>query len=277
MRREVLLNIVLFTAACVLVSGRILADETKVVDDHYDHRPLKEITPAQRARARGYSPYAGRNFPARALFGDTHHHTANSGDAFMGGDRLTPEEAYRFARGEEVVSSTGLPVKLSRPLDFLVISDHAEGLGVITEVYSGNPEFISDPALAHWNKMVQAGGADGKAREKIYEVAWGDAEHRPRGADGGIPPVGDMVDVANATWTDTIGDASLAAVLSDSDFDPSQLAVYHARAIEIPTPRWTAYDALRFGIEMSPDVPMKQQERAWVIADLVFAGAVIPF
>jgi hypothetical protein len=106
-------------------------------------------------------------------------------------------------------------------------------------------------------------GADGKAREKIYEVAWGDAEHRPRGADGGIPPVGDTVDVANATWADTIGDASLAAVWSDPDFDPSQLAFYYARAIEIPTPRWTAYDALRFGIEMSPDVPMKQQERAW--------------
>jgi len=79
----------------------------------------------------------------------------------------------------------------------------------------------------------------------------------------GEPAVGDTVDVANATWTDTIGDPSLAGTWTDPDFDPAQRAFYYARVIEIPTPRWTAYDALRFGIEMSPEVPMKQQERAW--------------
>ena len=63
----------------------------------------------------------------------------------MAGDRLTPEQSYRFARGEEVVSSTGVPAKLSRPLDFLVVSDHAEGLGVMFQVYDGNPAFASDP------------------------------------------------------------------------------------------------------------------------------------
>ena len=71
------------------------------------------------------------------------------------------------------------------------------------------------------------------------------------------------VDVANATWTDSIGATSLATVWTDPDFDPDQRAFYYARVIEIPTPRWTAYDALRFGVEMSPDVPMVQQERAW--------------
>ena len=71
---------------------------------------------------------------------------------FAAGNRLTPEEAYRFARGEEVVSSTGVPVKLSRPLDFLVVSDHAEGLGLMQEVYKGNPAFVSDPTLARWRK-----------------------------------------------------------------------------------------------------------------------------
>jgi hypothetical protein len=107
-----------------------------------------------------YSPYAGRDYPARPLFGDTHHHTSNSGDAFMGGNRLTPEQAYRFALGHEVVSSTGVPAKLSRPLDFLVISDHAEGLGVVTEVFNGNPAFISDPELARWHEMMKAGGKE---------------------------------------------------------------------------------------------------------------------
>jgi hypothetical protein len=619
----------------------------KVVDDPYEHRPLEEITPAERAKVRGFSPYAGREFPTLALFGDTHHHTSNSGDAFMAGNRLTPRQAYRFGRGEEVVSSTGVPVKLSRPLDFLVIADHAEGLGVITEVYNGNPAFISDPTLARWNKMMQAGGeeaakaqgelvsaqaqgtlpgpvqdpkvvgpvmrtvweqytetaeqfnepgvftamigyewtsvpggnnlhrnvlyrdgketadqvfpftawqsedpeklwewmaayeektggrliaiphngnlsngrmfelidfegnpidrdyaerrarfevlqeviqtkgnsethptlspndefagdlgvagwdygnltlegepesaemrptgylrgglmrgleqqaelgvnpfkfgmvgstdvhnsltaieednffgkhpiqepsphrwdhvskegfgktrytwhylaagyavvwatentreaiwdamkrrevygtsgtrirlrffggwgftpvdaetryvadlgyakgvpmgsdlperpdgevpgflvaalkdpmfgnldriqivkgwlgADGKAQERVYDVVWGDADRREIGPDGRLTPVGNTVDVANATWTDSIGDPQLVAVWTDPDFDPSQRAFYYARVIEIPTPRWTAYDALRFDIEMSSEVPMVQQERAW--------------
>jgi hypothetical protein len=119
-----------------------------------------EKTPAEAEEARKhYSPYA-RKFPTRAYFGDTHHHTANSGDAFMAGDRLTPEQSYRFARGEEVVSSTGVPVKLSRPLDFLVVSDHAEGLGVMMQVYEGNPAFMSDPILARWNKAMKAGGKE---------------------------------------------------------------------------------------------------------------------
>ncbi len=75
----------------------------------------------------GYSPYAGRNFPTRVLWGDTHLHTANSLDAAAFGNTLGPEEALRFARGEEIVSSSGQRVKLSRPLDFLVVADHAEG------------------------------------------------------------------------------------------------------------------------------------------------------
>jgi hypothetical protein len=595
----------------------------------------------------GYSPYAGRNYPTRVFWGDTHHHTANSGDAFMGGDRLSPEQAYRFARGEEVVSSSGVAVKLSRPLDFLVISDHAEGLGVVYEVYNGNPVMMEDGTLARWSEMMKAGGqeaaqaqnelvsaqaqgtlpgpvtdpkivgpvvkgvwqeytataerfnepgrftamigyewtsvpggnnlhrnvlfrdgkeradeivpfsswqsedpeylwqwmanyekktggkvlaiphngnlsngrmfalvdfegnplsrdyarrrarweplqevmqtkgnsethptlspndefadygiagweygnltlegepetpemrpymylrggllnglalgrklganpfkfgmiggsdvhnsltaieednfmgkhvsqeprperwehvskqgfgktrytwhytaagyaaiwalentreslwdammrkevyatsgtrmtvrffggwdfqaddararyvadvgyrkgvpmgadlppkaagrkaptflvaalkdpisgnldriqivkgwlgADGKTHEKIYDVAWGDAERRQPGLDGKLPPVGDTVDVARATWTNTIGDPDLAAVWKDPDFDPSRPAFYYARVLEIPTPRWTAYDALRFGVKMAPEVPMKQQERAW--------------
>ena len=599
------------------------------------------------ASASRYSPYAGREYPTQVYFGDTHHHTANSGDAFMNGDRLSPEDAYRFARGEEVVSSTGIPVKLARPLDFLVISDHAEGLGVMYEVYNGNPVMMADETLARWNKMMKAGGdeaasaqnelvsaqaqgtlpgpvtnpeiagplqktvwqaytetaeqyndpgrftamigyewtsvpggnnlhrnvlfrdskneadqitpftawqsedpedlwqwmadyeqktggqvlaiphngnlsngrmfalmdfegnpltqdyagrrarweplqevmqtkgnsethpglspndefadygivgweygnltmegepesqemrpfmylrgglmnglaqerklgtnpfkfgmiggtdihnsltaidednffgkhvsqepsphrwdhiskqgfgktrytwhytaagyaavwatdntrealwdamhrkevyatsgnrstvrffggwdytaddastryiadagyakgvpmgadlpamskgasaptflvaamkdpeggnldriqiikgwldADGETHEKIYDVAWGDAATRKPGKDGKLPPVGDTVDVANATWTNTIGDPDLAAVWIDPDFDASQPAFYYARVIDIPTPRWTAYDQKRFGIKMSDDVPMKTQERAW--------------
>ena len=119
----------------------------------------------------GYSPYVDRDYPTRVYFGDTHHHTANSGDAFMNGNQLSPEEAYRFARGEPVVSSSGIPVELARPLDFLVISDHAEGLGVMYEVYNGNPVMMADETLARWNKMMKAGGAEsGKAMNELISA-----------------------------------------------------------------------------------------------------------
>src|SRR5512137_585115 len=80
-----------------------------------DKATLEKAFPARA----GYSPYAGRNFPTRPYFGDTHLHTSFSMDAGAFGARLGPREAYRFARGEEVMSSTGQPVKLARPLDFL--------------------------------------------------------------------------------------------------------------------------------------------------------------
>ena len=76
-----------------------------------------------------YSPYAGRHFPTEVLWGDTHLHTGNSLDAGAFGARLLPGDAHRFARGEELTSSTGLKVKLSRPLDFLVVSDHSDNMG----------------------------------------------------------------------------------------------------------------------------------------------------
>ncbi|MBV9376483.1 MAG: DUF3604 domain-containing protein [Alphaproteobacteria bacterium] len=109
-------------------------------------------------KPRGYSPYAGQNYPTRVLWGDTHLHTANSLDAAAFGNTLGPEAAYRFARGEQVVSSTGQPVQLSRPLDFLVIADHAEGLGGMLELKKGNPLMMDDPTLRRWHEMVITGG-----------------------------------------------------------------------------------------------------------------------
>lgn len=136
------------------------AAAAKGLIDHYDgedhSRPAE--TPAQVEVKKRYSPYAGRKYPTRVFFGDTHHHTANSGDAFMGGNSLNPEQAYRFARGEEIISSSGVPAKLSRPLDFLVVSDHAEGLGLMTQVADGNPAFAGDPTLTRWGKALKAGG-----------------------------------------------------------------------------------------------------------------------
>jgi hypothetical protein len=92
-------------------------------------------------------------------------------------------------------------------------------------------------------------------------VAWS-GDRRP-GGDGKLPSVGSTVDVANATWTNTIGAPELIAVWRDPDFDPSQPAFYYGRVIEIPSPRWTAYDAKRYGVTPLPGTAMTVTERAY--------------
>mgnify|MGYP001825300117 CR=1 FL=1 len=101
----------------------------------------------------------------------------------------------------------------------------------------------------------------GKSNERVYDVVWSD--ERQAGSDGNLPDVGNTVDIANATWTNTIGDPELVAVWRDPEFDPLVRAFYYARVLEIPTPRWTAYDAKRFGDEMPDEVPMITRERAY--------------
>ena len=103
----------------------------------------------------------------------------------------------------------------------------------------------------------------GKLQEKIFNVAWGDADRRKLQADGKLPAVGNTVDVATASWTNTIGDPELATVWKDPEFDPAVSAFYYARVIEIPTPRWTAYDAKRFGVTPPPEALMTVSERAY--------------
>jgi hypothetical protein len=107
-------------------------------------------------------------------------------------------------------------------------------------------------------------GADGATQEKVYDVAW--SGDRVAGAGGKVPTVGNTVDVANANWTNTIGASELGTVWIDPDFDSAQKAFYYVRVIEIPTPRWTTYDAFRFGIDIPEGVPTSTQERAYTSA-----------
>jgi hypothetical protein len=116
--------------------------------------------PAKFYKKPGYSPYAGRVFPQRPLWGDQHTHTGWSVDAGIGGATLSPEDALRLARGEEVMASSGQPVKLSRPLDWLVVSDHSDGMGIISEIRAKNPELMADPQLARWGEAMAKGGAE---------------------------------------------------------------------------------------------------------------------
>jgi hypothetical protein len=123
---------------------------------------------------------------------------------------------------------------------------------------------LKDPLSGNLDRIqVVKGWLDkrGKRQEKVYDVAWSGS--RQPNADGKLPAVGNTVDIATATWTNTIGSPELITVWTDPDFDPDLPAVYYARVIEIPTPRWTAYEAARFGIEMPDEIPMTTQERAY--------------
>jgi hypothetical protein len=113
-----------------------------------------------------YSPYVGRNFPTRPLFGDTHLHTAMSFDAGMFGARLGPAEAYRFAKGEEVTSSSGQRARLSRPLDFLVVADHSDFMGLAPDFLGGKPEVLADPTARRWFELIR----EGKAGQAFNEL-----------------------------------------------------------------------------------------------------------
>ncbi len=103
----------------------------------------------------------------------------------------------------------------------------------------------------------------GKTHEKIYDVVWGDADRRSKDKQGKLPAISGTVDVANASWSNSIGDAELVGFWQDPDFDAAQAAVYYARIIEIPTPRWTAYDAKLLGDKMPEGTKFVIQERAY--------------
>jgi hypothetical protein len=128
---------------------------------------------AAHKRPPAYSPYVGRDYPTRPYFGDTHLHTSFSMDAGAFGARIGPRDAYRFARGEEVTASSGQPVKLSRPLDFLVVADHSDNMGFFPDLFAGKPELLADPTGRKWYDMIQAGRGGEAAMEIIVAFSHG--------------------------------------------------------------------------------------------------------
>lgn len=173
---------------------------------------------------------------------------------FFGGWEFTGKDAYNRLPAE-VGYSKGVPMGSD-------LAPAPKGKSAPTFLVAA----LKDPLSGNLDRIqIVKGWLDkgGKRQEKTYDVVWGDADKRKPGNDGKLPPVGNTVDVKEATWTNTIGDPELITVWQDRDFDPTQPAVYYARVIEIPTPRWTAYEAKRFGITMPAAVPMMTQERAY--------------
>ena len=162
-----------------------------IADEQAGEMTLNVEAAAEHFQSRGYSPYADRGFPTRPLWGDTHLHTANSPDAFAFGNRLTPEDAYRFAMGHSVTSSTGQRVQLSRPLDYLVVADHGVAMGAMMELYKGNPNLLKDDQLRRWHEMMNSSPEEGvqAAGELISEAS-----------QGNIPPAILDPTIARTVW-----------------------------------------------------------------------------
>ncbi len=134
-----------------------------------DKASLEKSYPSKRP----YSPWADRHFPERVYWGDTHLHTSFSMDAGAFGCRLGPRDAYRFAKGQEVTASSGQPVRLARPLDFLVVADHSDGFGFFPLIFGGDPKVMADPQGRRWNEMIQSGQGAAAAVEMITSFGRG--------------------------------------------------------------------------------------------------------
>jgi hypothetical protein len=144
-----------FMYAWLLVMSPAMAQDIGTADVEV----LKEVYPGKT-----YSPYAQRSFPSNVYWGETHLHTGLSLDAGLFGNILGPEDAYRFARGEEIKSSTGLPVKLGRPLDWMAVTDHTDAMGLATDIQKGTPNIMAVPKGREWHEgFAQGGQAAGKA------------------------------------------------------------------------------------------------------------------
>jgi hypothetical protein len=208
---------------------------------------------------------------------------AASGYAAVWATENTRESLWDAMKRKETYATTGprMVVRFFGGWDFdpkdaetrsLAVAGYTKGVpmgGDLKQAPAGkSPSFIvaalKDPIGANLDRVQVVKGwmdAKGELQEKVYDVAW--SGDRKAGADGKVPAVGSTVDVAAATWTNTIGAPELITVWKDPDFDAVLKAFYYVRVIEIPTPRWTAYDAVRFGTKMPPEVPMVTQERAY--------------
>jgi len=146
------------TLSFLIVAGNGLPISAQDAGDPSDIKPAKKE----------YSPYLNYNYPDQVFFGDTHLHTSYSTDAGMFGNTVGPDEAYQFAKGKVVTSSTGVRARLLRPLDFLVISDHAENLGLSPMIEESNPDLLK----SEWGKKAHDFVKAGKLGEAY--AMWGD-------------------------------------------------------------------------------------------------------
>jgi Protein of unknown function (DUF3604) len=210
--------------------------------------------------------------------------TLETGTSGLGGvwaEQNTRESIFAAMQRKETFATSGVRIKVRmfggwdfKP-DVLKLKDwvaagYALGVpmgGDLPAPKAKSPSFIvwavKDPDEANLDRLqiVKGWTKSGQIFEKVYDVAW--SGNRKRDATGKVPAVGNTVDVKNASYTNTIGSVELKAVWTDPEFDPSLDAFYYVRVLQIPTPRWSTYDAKRVGIAPLGGVPVAVQERAW--------------
>jgi hypothetical protein len=207
---------------------------------------------------------------------------SSAGLAGVWAARNTREEIFDAMLRKETFGTSGTMIKLrffggfdydsgdvDNP-DFVKLA-YEKGVPMGSDLKPGSgkwPTFLvmamKDPKSGNLDRIQIVKGwldASGQQHEKIFDVAW--SGDRKIAADGKLPPVGNSVDLATATYTNDIGAAVLAAGWTDPEFHPDQHAFYYARILEIPTPRWNTYDAVRMKMEPLTKVPATIQERAW--------------
>ena len=140
---------------CIAISLSMFTSSAVAQEGQPDESQLSEVY-----ADKPYSPFAGNTFPERPLWGDTHLHTSLSFDAGGFGNRLPPRAAYRFARGEEVVASSGQPVRLARPLDWLAVTDHSDGMGFVIDILAASPLVTKYEQGSRWSKGMRGGGQE---------------------------------------------------------------------------------------------------------------------
>src|SRR5262245_4842738 len=169
----------------------VLSAFSVLAQDVGHEREVEKETADKVFKEPGYSPYAGRNFPTMVYWGNQHVHTSISMDAGAIGCKVDDEGGYRFSRGEEITTSTGQRIKLSRPMDWVLISDHAEAYGAVGQLVMGNPILMADPTCKRWRGMIVAGG------KEAFDAAW---EMIRANSTGKIPPALTNAAVVRSSW-----------------------------------------------------------------------------
>lgn len=209
-------------------------------------------------------------------------HYLASGYAAVWATSNTREAIFDAMMRREVYATTGprMQVRFFGGFDFgaedmadLVKAGYTKGVPMGGDLSGGDgktPKFLisalMDPESASLDRIQVIKGwvdATGKSQEKIYNVSWSDPDRRKLGADGKLTPVPNTVDLTKGTWDNATGAPELVTFWQDPDFDPAQNAFYYVRVLEIPTPTWPVYDALKFRLTLPDEVIKIQQERAY--------------
>jgi hypothetical protein len=234
----------------------------------------------------GKEPHADRWSKLIGEFGDIKYYgweQVSSGYAAIWATENTRKAIFDAMKRKEVYATTGPRMTvwffggwdfnaedaLARAPGMIGYSKGVSMGGDLSKAPKGkSPSFLvaalRDPYRGNLDRIQIVKGwldSKGNTHEKVYDVVW--SGDRKPDTKGKLPAVGNTVDVGSATWTNTIGASELITAWKDPDFNPKQRAFYYSRVIEIPTPRWTAYDAKRYGVKMSDEVPMITQERAY--------------